>query len=98
MRNISNKSCRENQTTDFMSNNVFLKSCGLLRNAEIFGGTREAANNDMVARCTWISKTTHAKAHARDSAPTTKTTTTDTHTQKYDICSTYCFSMAEVVS
>jgi len=34
MRNISDKSCRENQNSHFMFNNFFWKSCRLWDNVE----------------------------------------------------------------
>jgi hypothetical protein len=41
MRNVSDKSCRENQNTYFMFNNVFPKSCCLGNNAEKCGTARQ---------------------------------------------------------
>jgi hypothetical protein len=54
MRNVSNTVCAENQNTLFISNNFFppRKSCRLWVNVEKCGGAREAANDNMVARCT----------------------------------------------
>jgi hypothetical protein len=40
MRNVSNKSCRENQITHFMHNNFVWKSCHLRDNVKKCGGAR----------------------------------------------------------
>jgi hypothetical protein len=61
-RNISGKSCRENQNTHFMFNNCFFwKSCHLSDNVEKYD-TAEQATDDNVNRhmhiACWITKAT----------------------------------------
>jgi hypothetical protein len=54
MRNVSDKSCRENQNTHIMFNTFFfsLKSCRLWDNVEKFDRTRQATVDNMThARC-----------------------------------------------
>ena len=73
MRNVSDKSCRKDQNTHFMFNNVFLrKSCRLWDNVEKYGGAKGATNDVTICRiqvACWISWATcthaHAHAHAR---------------------------------
>ena len=51
MRNISSKSCRENQNTHFMFSHFFPpKSCRLWDNVEKYGGAREAADDNIIAK------------------------------------------------
>jgi hypothetical protein len=71
MRNVLDKSCRENQNTHFTFSNVFRKLCRLWVNVEKFGGARDATNDVTIWRTRlskWISKATcthvHAHAHA----------------------------------
>ena len=45
----------------------------------------------------WISKATRVQAHARTSAPTPTHALTQARTQT-EICNTYCFSMATLIS
>ena len=49
MRNVSNKSCGENQNTHFTFNKFFRKLC--VDNVEKCGGASEAADNVAHARC-----------------------------------------------
>ena len=72
MRNVLDKSCRENQNTHFMINSIFRKSCRLRDNVEKYGGERGATNDITIWRiqvACWISKATcicpHDRAHAR---------------------------------
>jgi len=52
MRNISDKSCRENQNTHFIFNNSFWKPCHLCGNVEKYGRARHARDDNMVhAHC-----------------------------------------------
>jgi hypothetical protein len=82
MRNVSNKSCRENQNAHFMFNNFFSrKSCCLWHNEEEYGGAGQATADNTIRRmrfACWITKAT------------------DTHTHK--ICNAYCFSTATMVT
>jgi hypothetical protein len=48
MRNVSNKSCRENQNTHFMFCN-FLSENHPVYNIEKCGGARQAANGNMAS-------------------------------------------------
>ena len=86
MRNISDKSCRENQNTDFMSNNIFRKSWRLWENVEKYDGAIEATNDNATWRtrvACWISKATRRRAHAHAYAPGPPPPPhTHTHTQK----------------
>ena len=50
MRNVSNKSCRENRHTRFFVGNYFPENVGVNdMNVEKFGGAREAADDNMAA-------------------------------------------------
>jgi hypothetical protein len=49
--NVSNKCYRENKNTHFMLCNFFRKSYYFLDNFEKYGEAREAADDNMVARC-----------------------------------------------
>jgi hypothetical protein len=46
-RNISDKSCRENQNTHFIFNNFFKKSCRLWDNVEKYGRAGETIDDKM---------------------------------------------------
>jgi hypothetical protein len=52
MRNVSNKSRRENQNTHFIFGNFFPKIVTFISNVEKRGGAREAADGNMAACCT----------------------------------------------
>jgi len=64
MRNVSDKSCRENQNTHFKCNNFFLlrNSCRLWDNVEKYGTARQAIDGNiillMLFAC-WITKATN---------------------------------------
>jgi hypothetical protein len=61
MRNVSDKSCRENQNTHFMFNNFFPKSCRLCDNVEKYGTARQATDDNIIRRmrfACWITKAT----------------------------------------
>jgi len=47
MRNVSDKTRRENQNTRFMSNNLSQKSYRLWDNVEKYGRTRQATDENM---------------------------------------------------
>jgi hypothetical protein len=74
MRNVFDKSCRENQT-HFIFQNIFQKSCRLWHNVEKHGGAR-GATNDVTIWCIRVACSTSKATctHAR--------TRTHTHTQK----------------
>ena len=129
MRNVSNKRCRENQTSILYSVRFFWKSCSLLDNVEIqcssnmtgtncdlfthnqsrsylnhlvYSGVGEAASKTKWWRAAyWISNATRASTsprpctHTHTSTRTHSPTRTHTHTE---MCNTYSFSTAEVVS
>jgi hypothetical protein len=46
MKIVSERSCRENQNTHFMINNVFLKSSTSRQNEEKYGGAGEAKDEN----------------------------------------------------
>jgi hypothetical protein len=59
IRNISGKSCRENQNTYFMFNNFFPKGVLLWDNAEKYGRARQATLDNIIGRMLftwWINK------------------------------------------
>jgi hypothetical protein len=61
MRNVSDKSCTQNQNTHFMFNNFFRKSCRLWDNVEKYGTARQATDDNIIRRmrCVcWITKAT----------------------------------------
>jgi hypothetical protein len=67
MRNISDRSCRKNRNTNFMSNNFFFfrKSCRLWDSAEKCGRARQATDENLIRRmrfACWITKS--ADAHS----------------------------------
>ena len=72
MGNVSNKSCRENQNTDFMFNNFFPKIApfmGIPKNVvETEGATNDVTTWRIRVAC-WISKATCTYAHERAHAP-----------------------------
>ena len=52
MRNVRDRSCRENQNTYSVLHDVFRKSCVLLDNAENYGKARQATDDSMaLSRC-----------------------------------------------
>jgi hypothetical protein len=48
MRSVSGRSCRENQNTHFMLNNVFLKAYHLCNNVENYGRARQATDDNIM--------------------------------------------------
>jgi hypothetical protein len=61
MRNISDKSCRENQNTHFMFNHFSRKSCRLWDNVEKYGRARQTTDDNIIRRmrfASWITKAT----------------------------------------
>jgi hypothetical protein len=61
MRNVSGKSCRENQNTYFVLNNVFPKIMPLWVNAEKCGRAGQATDGNIIGRmcfACWITKAT----------------------------------------
>ena len=52
MRNVSDKSCGENQSTHFMFNNFFLKSCHLWDNMEKCCIAEQATHREQYGACT----------------------------------------------
>jgi hypothetical protein len=86
--NVSDKSCVENQNTQFRYSTLFFlprKSCRLWDNVEKYGTAREAEENMANARCMMINKATRAQAHARARTPITTHACTypHTHTHQY---------------
>jgi len=52
MKNVSDRSCRENQYTHFIIYNYFQKLCSLGDNAEKCGQARQATNDNTVYKHT----------------------------------------------
>ena len=48
VRNVSDKTCRENQNSHFMFNNIFRKSCRLWDMVEKYGRARQVTDDKMV--------------------------------------------------
>ena len=88
MRNVSSKRCRENQNTNFMSNNFLSKfrAAYEIMSKNVVKPQRPQVTIWRLVAC-WISNVTHAKEHAR----------THMHTLT-EICNTYCFSPVRMVS
>jgi len=62
MRNVSDKSCRENQNTHFCSNLFSAKSCRLRDNVEKYCRARQATDDNKIRRMRivcWIPKATN---------------------------------------
>jgi hypothetical protein len=82
MRNVSDKSCRENQNTHFMFSNILLENRAvyeiMLKNMVEPG--RPQMTIWLSVAC-WISKATRTQAHAR--IPTPTPTHTHTHTRTH---------------
>jgi hypothetical protein len=61
MRNVSDRSCRENQNTRLMFDTFFRKLCRFCDNLEKYGTARQATD-DIILRCMcfacWINKAT----------------------------------------
>ena len=79
---------------------LFRKSCRLWNNVEKCDGAREAINGDTMGRIRvvcWISTVTrkHSRVHTNAPGQTHAYTRARTHRQ---ICNTYCFSTATMVS
>jgi hypothetical protein len=60
MRNVSDKSYRENQNTHFMFVNFFPKSCRLWDNVEKYGTARQATDDNIILRMRFASRITKA--------------------------------------
>jgi hypothetical protein len=94
MRNVWDKSCRENQNTHFNSSNFFFrKSCRLWYNVEKYGVDRgHKRRHNMAHTGCMLDKQGHTPADACKSPDTH--TPSRTHTQT---CKTYCFSTATTI-
>jgi hypothetical protein len=60
-RNVSDKSCTENQNTHFMFNTFLRKSCRLWDNVKKYGRARQATDDSIIQRmrfACWITKAT----------------------------------------
>jgi hypothetical protein len=60
MRNVSDKSCRENQNTYFMFNNVFAKTVPFMRYVEKCDTARQAADDNIIWRMLFACRITKA--------------------------------------
>ena len=94
MGNVSNISCRENQNTHFMFNNFFSENRAVyeIMSKHYAEPEKQQAMWRMRAAY-WINKATREKAHVHALA----TTYIHTHTHT-EVCNTYCFSTATMVS
>jgi len=64
-RNLSDKSCRENQNTRFMFNNVYRKSCRLWDNVEEYGRAGQATDDNIIRRMRftcWMTEATDTRS------------------------------------
>ena len=113
MRNVSNKSCRENQNTHFMFGIFFFENravCEIMSKNMVKPERTQTIWRLLVAY--WVSKPTRTQAQARACVPTPQTappthTHTDARTNSHaltnardthtEICNIYCFSTAAVV-
>jgi hypothetical protein len=48
MRNVSYKSCTENQNTHFMFNNLFSENCAIYEISEKYGRARQATDDNIM--------------------------------------------------
>jgi hypothetical protein len=97
MRNVLDKSCRENRNTHFMFSNFFRKSCRLWDNVEKYDGARGVTNYVtiwFIQVAYWISKATCTQAHAHAHAPEAHAGTR-ANTQ---ISNMYSFSTATIIA
>ena len=96
VRNFLNKSCEENQNTDFMFSNFFPKIVPFMRSCRKCCGAREASNGNMAACCMldeWgYTRTstrprlcTHTQRRASTRTHTPSRARARTHAQKYVI-------------
>ena len=84
MRNVSNKSCRENQNTHFLSSNFSSENCVVCEIMSKFMMEPERPPIPIWRRVAcWIIEATRAQSQSRCVHPP--------HTE---ICNTYCFSRA----
>ena len=93
MTNVSNKRYRENQNTRFMFINIFRKT----RAVYMVKPVMAQITIWRIRVACWINKISRTKAYAR--APTS--TPTRTHARMHthtEICNTYCYYMATMVS
>jgi len=59
MRNVLDKSCRENQNTHFVFSNFFRQSCRLWGNVEKYGRAGHATDDSIIRRmriACWMTK------------------------------------------
>jgi hypothetical protein len=66
MRNVSDKSCRENQNTHFIFSNSFTKIVPFVDNVETYDRPGEATDGNILRRmriACWIPKATHTHTH-----------------------------------
>ena len=101
MRNVLDKSCRENQNTHFMFSNFFRKLHRLWDNVEKYSKDRAATNGVTIWRtrvACWISKAacTYANAHAHAPGHPHARTHAQSCTHR-PICDIYCFSTAKII-
>jgi len=60
MRNVSDKSCRENQNTRFVFDNVFPKIVPLRGNVEKYGRSEQTTDNNVIRRMRFACRITKA--------------------------------------
>jgi hypothetical protein len=97
MRNVSDKSCRDNQNTHFVFSNFFSENLAFYEMSKnVVKLERLQTIWRMRIACS-ISKAIHAKAHASARVPTPKHAFAYARAHTHTIC-TYCFSTATAVS
>ena len=88
MRNISNKSCRENQNIRFIFSTVFMKTVQFMRKCRKIKWRQMPQMAIWRRVAYWISKAARAQAHSRALHPHPHTHAR-THTHKYVILITF---------
>jgi hypothetical protein len=107
MRNVSNRSCTENQNIQFMFSNFFSENRTVyeIMSKNMMKPERPQTTIWRMRVPCWISNATRGKAHARAPVPTHACihqrarahTHTHTHTHT-EIRNSYCFSIATIVT
>ena len=101
MRNVLNKSCRENRNTHFMFSNFFF----FFENRAIYEimskNTKPESPSVTIWRISlscWVIKDTRAQTHACACAHTHTHTRKRAHILTHSVCNSYCFSTATMTT